>query len=376
MASYNKLSTGWQFRVSFKDGSKYKTKSGNGYSTKKDAQAAAAEVEQRLHKGLDIKAGDVPFPEYYKQWAEVYKLGKFSFETDRNYQTAMRLVDKHFAGYRLKDISKRVYQTFINAYAETHSKATVRKIHNKVAPCLREAFRSGDIARDVAYGILITGSEGKKEADKYLNQDQTERLLDALMNDLQPTDTAKHACILQLATGARIGEIMALTFDSLDFKQSMMIINKSWDYKDSFGFKSTKNKENRTISVNDNTMAIMKTFVDQVKRNTLKNGVKNRHHLIFVGEGVNPLTVETVNKCLKAACIKAGIPAITSHGLRHTHASVLLHNNLDMHYVSERLGHKSQLTTASIYAHVIKEAREKGDQQAAAITNALFARAK
>ena len=122
--------------------------------------------------------------------------------------------------------------------------------------------------------------------------------------------------------------------------------------------------------------ALMKTFVDQVKRNTLKNGVKNRHHLIFVGEGVNPLTVETVNKCLKAACIKAGVPAITSHGLRHTHASVLLHNNLDMHYVSERLGHKSQLTTASIYAHVIKEAKEKGDQQAAAITNALFARAK
>ena len=122
--------------------------------------------------------------------------------------------------------------------------------------------------------------------------------------------------------------------------------------------------------------ALMKTFVDQVKRNTLKNGVKNRHHLIFVGEGVNPLTVETVNKCLKGACIKAGVPAITSHGLRHTHASVLLHNNLDMHYVSERLGHKSQFTTASIYAHVIKEAREKGDQQAAAITNALFARAK
>ena len=159
MASLKKLQTGWQFRVSFKDGSKYKTKSGNGYPTKKDAQAAAAEIEQRLNKGLDIKAGDVPFSEYYTQWAEVYKLGKFSFETDRNYQTAIRLVNKHFASYRLKDVSKRVYQTFINTYAETHSKATVRKIHNKVDPCLREAFRSGDIARDVVYKILITGSD-------------------------------------------------------------------------------------------------------------------------------------------------------------------------------------------------------------------------
>lgn len=376
MASLKKLETGWQFRVSFKDGSKYRTKSGNGYPTKKDAIAAAADIEQRLHKGLDIKAGDVPFPAYYKQWVEIYKLGKFSFETDRNYQTAMNLVNEHFADYQLKDVTKRVYQAFINTYAETHSKATVRKIHNKVAPCLREAFRSGDIARDVVYKILITGSEGKKEVDKYLNQDQTERLLDALLDGLKPTDTAKHICILQMATGARIGEVMAATFDSLNFSNNTFEINKSWDYKDSFGFKPTKNKENRTISVDDSTMALLKPFVDQVKRNNLKNGVKNRHRLIFVGEGVNPLTVEAVNKCLKGACRKAGIPEITSHGLRHTHASILLLHKMDMHYVSERLGHKSQLTTASIYAHVIKEAKEKGDQQAAAITNTLYARAR
>ena len=44
----------------------------------------------------------------------------------------------------------------------------VREIVLKIAPCLREAFRSGDIAKDVAYKIQITGTDGKKEIDKYL----------------------------------------------------------------------------------------------------------------------------------------------------------------------------------------------------------------
>lgn len=51
-------------------------------------------------------------------------------------------------------------------------------------------------------------------------------------------------------------------------------------------------------------------------------------------------------------------------------------DNLDLHYVSERLGHKSQITTASIYAHVLKETKERGDERAAEITATLYADAK
>ena len=48
MASFKKLTTGWQFGISYKDGENYRTKSGNGYPTKKDAQIAAADIEQKL----------------------------------------------------------------------------------------------------------------------------------------------------------------------------------------------------------------------------------------------------------------------------------------------------------------------------------------
>ena len=228
----------------------------------------------------------------------------------------------------------------------------------------------------MAYKIQITGTDGKKEIDKYLSEAETIKLLDALMQDLHIDYSSRYICILQLATGARIGEIMALTYDSLDFKKNTLTINKSWDYKSAHGFKPTKNKENRTIGVDAKTMALLKPYYDEVKKASLKSRFNNPNRLVFVSMNGDPITVDAVNKCLRHACTRAGIPTITSHGLRHTHASILLLHHLDLHYVSERLGHKSQITTASIYAHVLKETKERGDERAAEITATLYADAK
>ena len=64
MASIKKLKSGWQYRVSYKDkDGRYKTKSGNGFSTKKEAQLAASEIEARYSKGYSLKEGEKLFNE-------------------------------------------------------------------------------------------------------------------------------------------------------------------------------------------------------------------------------------------------------------------------------------------------------------------------
>lgn len=376
MASFKKMSAGWQYRVSFKENGKYRTKSENGFATKKEAQVAAAELERKLERGLDIKAGDRLFSEYYKEWVKTYKKGRFSRETDKIYQTAINLVEVNFQNLTLKQLTKAKYQAFINRYAKTHSKETVRKINTKIAGCLQEAFRNGDLPIDVTYKIAISGLEGKKEEDKYLNESEAKKLLLALQDDIKLSYISRYMCILQLSTGARIGEIMAATFDSLDFRTNTLNINKAWDYKETLSFKPTKNKETRKISVDAHTMDMLRPFYNDAKKRSLSSSYDNHHKLVFVDNMMNVVSVEAVNKTLKRACIRAGVPVITSHGLRHTHASILLLHGLDLQYVSQRLGHKSQLTTASIYAHVLKEAKEKGDDQAIAIAGTLYESAK
>ncbi|MFS0752465.1 tyrosine-type recombinase/integrase [Oceanobacillus sp. 1P07AA] len=66
---------------------------------------------------------------------------------------------------------------------------------------------------------------------------------------------------------------------------------------------------------------------------------------------------------MKKILTELEITPITMHGLRHTHASVLLYENVSIHYISERLGHSDINTTLREYTHVIKELREKDEQE-------------
>ena len=138
-----------------------------------------------------------------------------------------------------------------------------------------------------------------------MSEAETIKLLDALMQDIHIDYSSRYMCILQLATGARIGEIMALTYDSLDFKKNTLTINKSWDYKSAHGFKPTKNKENRTIGVDAKTMTLLKPYYDEVKKASLKSRFNNPNRLVFVSMNGDPITVDAVNKC-PTSCMHQG----------------------------------------------------------------------
>ena len=64
---------------------------------------------------------------------------------------------------------------------------------------------------------------------------------------------------------------------------------------------------------------------------------------------------DTVNHYLERLCKKAGIPVISVHGLRHTHASLLLYAGVSIASVARRLGHSSMNTTQQTYLHIIQE---------------------
>ena len=78
----------------------------------------------------------------------------------------------------------------------------------------------------------------------------------------------------------------------------------------------------------------------------------NEDSLIFVNGRVFN---STINKRLEALCKKASVPTITIHGLRHTHASLLLFAGVSIASVARRLGHSSMTTTQETYLHIIQE---------------------
>ena len=78
---------------------------------------------------------------------------------------------------------------------------------------------------------------------------------------------------------------------------------------------------------------------------------------IFVGE--NKIYNSTVNDVLTRHCKECGISSISIHGLRHTHASLLLFAGVSIASVARRLGHASMTTTQKTYLHIIQELENK-----------------
>ncbi len=123
----------------------------------------------------------------------------------------------------------------------------------------------------------------------------------------------------------------------------MLIINKTWNYKDGGGFSPTKNESsNRKIQIDWQTAMQFAELIKELPEDKP----------IFA---FNKVYNSTINDILARHCRKMEIPIISIHGLRHTHASILLFAGVSIASVAHRLGHSSMTTTQKTYLHIIQE---------------------
>ncbi|MGN2619600.1 tyrosine-type recombinase/integrase [Bacillus stercoris] len=349
MASFQKRGKTWQYCVSAKP----KPIRKGGFKTKKEAQVAASEIEEKLRKSMSPQVTKVLFDEYFKSWVHVYRddIGDI---TRSGYYITLREISESFAGRYINDITKREYQEFLNEFGATHAKETVRKLNTHIRACVQEAIEEGIIQFDFTRKAKLTGSvESKRPEEKHLNYVESQKLLNELY-ERKDKSLGYYLLILALTSGMRFAEIVGLTTEDFNFDLNEITINKTWDYKKGKGFAKTKNaSSNRMIKMDSNTMDLFKKLFDEMPN--------NMNNLVFYSprSSKKVLTNEFVNKILKKTLTDLNIESISVHGLRHTHASILLYKKISIYYVSERLGHAKIDTTLNYYSHVIKELREE-----------------
>lgn len=130
--------------------------------------------------------------------------------------------------------------------------------------------------------------------------------------------------ILALSTGLRFGELVGLCINDLDFKNNLISVRRQWKYKEGGGFSDLKTeKSERTISIDKLTMTALKKHLISVK-----NDPANVYDLVFFepSSDISVVTNDSLNDTLQSILNRLKIkPLITVHGLRHTHASILLY---------------------------------------------------
>lgn len=292
----------------------------------------------------DFQSTDL-FCEYYSRWITVYKKGAIRKVTLDKYFMTHRWLVKLVPDLRICDLNRIAYQQLLNDYAEYHERQTTMDFHHQLKGAILDAVDEGLIERDPTRKAIIKGKTPAEKKIKYLNQFEVHTLLSSL--NLGSDINWDWFILLVAKTGMRFSEALALTPKDFDFAHQTLSISKTWDYKGDGGFLPTKNKSSvRKIQIDWQTVIQFSELV--------KNQPKDEP--IFVKKKVYN---STVNDILGRYCRKANIPEITIHGLRHTHASLLLFAGVSIASVARRLGHASMTTTQKTYLHIIQELENK-----------------
>lgn len=294
---------------------------------------------------LTIEEKSELFYIYYEKWIHIYKEGAIRDVTMRKYEITLLWLKRLVPELRLSQLNRILYQQLLNDYAEFHERQSTMDFHHQIKAAVLDAVDEGLIDRDPTRKAIIKGRSPRIKKIKYLNQFELHTLL---VNLKLTSEINWDWLILIIAkTGMRFSEALALTPKDFDFAHQSLIVDKTWDYKGDGGFLPTKNKSSvRKIQLDWQTI---------IKFSELIKGLPEDKPIFVNGRVFN----STVNGVLERYCKKLGIPVISIHGLRHTHASLLLFAGVSIASVARRLGHASMTTTQKTYIHIIQEMENK-----------------
>lgn len=341
---------------------KRKQKTVSGFRTKKEAQAALAELVNDVEKGNYTETVKKKFKEFTLDYivnTYQYRVKKTSYETA--YNVILTHIIPWFGDVDLNDIDQfLVHEFYQEKMKEGYSSSYIQRMHEMVRLILRVAYKWEILHKDIA--SLLEPPRLKKKEMKVWTVDQVNTFLKFTKN------ITRYYPVFFLAayTGMRKGEILGLTWDDINFEEKTISVNKTLAYAGKeYILQSPKTRNSyRTIYIDDDIIRVLKR--QKIKQNLerLKNGgVYKEHNMVFAQETGECVFPQAVNILFTRFIKQSGLPKIRFHDLRHTHATILLQMGVNPKIVAERLGHSSVQITLDTYSHVLPSMKKDLTEQ-------------
>lgn len=304
------------------------------------------------------------FTELLTDWISNKKYELKDSSYDRLENTINNNIIPYMGYLQITSIAPRDVQQHINMLTDKgYSYSTIKKVYNAIYASLKYAFEQDYIRKNPCIGIKLPKQIQRSKSDiDFFTDEEVDRIVaSAIYRYGTGKYKYKHgyAIIILLNTGLRVGELLALKWSNVDEDKRQLYIEATrgqvkerngGEYKYVMKDRSTKTQSScRYVPINDKALEALNYF---------KNlGYNNEYVMANSDSGV--ITYRNLHRVLANILKSNNINHGSLHTLRHTFATRLYKNGVDVKIISELLGHSDISITYDIYTHVIKEQKKK-----------------
>ena len=329
---------------------------GEGEAGKKAAKQVAEKIQARLALGesaLPSSQPPVTLNEYASTWlAHIQQVRKHT--THEDYQKRLdQWILPALGALDLRDVTREKVRSFATDQLARKPKAlsskTVQNNIRVLSSLLSQAVEDGLIPVNVALkpGKFLPKMSSRRNINPFTRQEVATLL--ATTKEQAPRHFAFLLCAVR--TGMRLGELLALQWDDLDFHGRLITVQRNYTH----GKLSTpKSGESRRVDMSAELRQALRDLQTERQLEAAANGWKQTPVWVFCNENGDLLDGDNVrHRVFYYVLDKAKLRKIRFHDLRHTYASLLLQQNESPVYVKEQMGHSSIQVTVDIYGHLI-----------------------
>lgn len=322
---------------------------------------------------------DMTVDAWFNRWLKDV-VGNRAPNTLRNYRERYEHNVQPFIGSMLlRDVKPMDCQMILNAMESDYAGSTIRQTYMTMGTFFKSAKDNGFIDRHPMDGVRYTKPVRAVDDIHFLTVDEQKRFLEAAKGS---HNYAQYALILE--TGLRTGEMIGLTWDTIDWEKRTLTVNKTLEFRykqDEWRAGPPKTESSyRTIPLTDTAYGILREIYDTREyRKELKDlstvltfmdrktGQKRKlvmRDLVFINWRTGmPAKNSSYDTHLYKLCDEAGIKRFCMHALRHTYATRAIESGMQPKVLQKLLGHASSKTTMDRYVHVTDDSMQKAVAQ-------------
>ncbi len=361
--------------------------------TRAEVSAELSKVLAELAEDSYINETNITFVGWLKTWLETYAKPSIKLSTYTSYETYIRgHITPYFCNIKLKDLNAKILQDFFNTKLTGGrldnkegglSDKTLKNLYNMIHASLKQAYLNEMIKKNICEFVKVPKVYRKEM--RVLSREEQNKLI-----SVSRSHRLGIVVILDLFTGMRLGEILALRWNDIDFENKFISVKNTIKRLTTHNANGTKTEIILDTPKTDNSFRIIPLIDEMILELTnhkksqneekkLSGSAYNNKGFLFCNEIGEPYDQKTFKNYYNKILLECGLiqskpktirdkikkgfktkptpkgttPNVTFHTLRHTFATRAIEQGMDILVLSKILGHSDPSTTLNKYGHAL-----------------------